>query len=415
MAVRDCTTPTYQEARWKGIPFHIETSSDTFGRRGQSYEYPLSEQVGFKDLGRKARRFKLDGYLIGADQVALSVAMAKNAESPEPGTLIHPAYGSQLVTCVSLTTSFQYLKEKRRTRLSFEFLEANNNKSLRATTITVPQMYQVGLQATQDSITTAAWVPTADNRAIATAISLDLATQIAPAFGEPDSDAISLLERGIPTATQAPVLQQDVVRSKRMGGKVSLLDGASTVAGIPGVGSVYMTFPDYANPIVNGTATVRQIHDDAMARLCTFNSQVVDQAIVGNTSVESAVVTARLSLISDYALTAMQTSYPTIAAALKDLDFVVAVYDEEEQAAALRGDDVLVNSIRVARATAEDGILQRNIRLPGLLEFDMHGVWPSLVCAQKVYGDGSRYSDIENYAPQSPPFFIGRLPVAPAY
>src|SRR5262245_52975871 len=106
MAIRseaDCKVPTYQRATWKGVPFEVESSADEFGRRGDLYEYPLSEDTAFKDLGRKARRFRVEGYLIGAEQVSLTQRMQRAAESPEPGTLVHPMYGSQRVSCATLT------------------------------------------------------------------------------------------------------------------------------------------------------------------------------------------------------------------------------------------------------------------------------------------------------------------------
>jgi prophage DNA circulation protein len=74
--VTDCIAPVYLDASWKGVPFFVENSADEFGRRGDLYEYPLSDDIGYKDLGRKARRFKVEGYLIGTDQVGLTQEMA---------------------------------------------------------------------------------------------------------------------------------------------------------------------------------------------------------------------------------------------------------------------------------------------------------------------------------------------------
>jgi prophage DNA circulation protein len=326
--------------------------------------------------------------------------MARAAESPEPGTLVHPAYGNQRVSCVSLGTSLQYLKEKRRTKLSFEFIEANDSSAPFATGTTVPMLMQIGSQAVAISQQAALWIAAGGNADIATQLSLDLAQLVAPANDEDSFDAISMLEIGAQSAISAP---------PRLG--VSTYAGSASTAAI---GGVYMTFTDVSNPIVNGTATIRQIHDDALIRLCAFNADVVNASVPGNSSVESLVMTSRLALIRDYALVTLQTTYPTIKAALDDLDFITAIYDEEELAAAARGNDELVTAIRAARAAAESGILQQNIRLPGLLEFSVDGVWPSLVCAQKIYADGKRYMDFENYSPQSPPFFIGRSAVAPA-
>src|SRR5262245_9255525 len=116
MPAIDCALPQYLQASFKGVPFNVESSDDEFGRRGDLYEYPLSEQTAYKDLGRKARKFKVEGYLIGGNQVAQTAAIAAVAESPEPGMLVHPMYGAQLVACVTLTTKAEYRKDRRRTK-----------------------------------------------------------------------------------------------------------------------------------------------------------------------------------------------------------------------------------------------------------------------------------------------------------
>ena len=402
----DCLIPVYLPASWKGIPFQVDSSSDKFGRRGEVYEYPLSNQTGYKDLGRKARRFGVEGYLIGGDQIDQTVAMAKAAESAEPGTLVHPAFGRQRVACVQLTTRFDYRTGKRRTKLSFDFVEANDSQAPYSAGIAIPAMMTAGTAAIDASMASSTWFPVSGNRSVATQASLDLATQVAPASTEESFDSISMLERGVATASAPPLGPTSVSRA---------IAGFAATSSVGPVGSVYMTFPDVIDPIADGTAMVRQLHPDALARLCTFNSNVVDLTVPGNSSVESLIMSSRLSLIRDYALVAMQTTYPTIKAAMDDLDFVVQVYDEEELAAGNRGDDVLTNAIRDARALAVQSILQRNIRLPGLLEFNVDGVWPSLVCAHKLYADGKRYLDVENYNPEQPPYFMGRSTVGPAF
>jgi len=96
-----------------------------------------------------------------------------------------------------------------------------------------------------------------------------------------------------------------------------------------------------------------------------------------------------------------------------DLDFIMAVYDDEERVATERCDDVLVNAIRTARASAASTILGQALNLPAVVETGAEGVWPSLVVAQKLYADGRRYGDVENYNASMPPFFIGRDVIGP--
>ncbi|MFZ8102751.1 hypothetical protein ACO1GT_14565, partial [Staphylococcus arlettae] len=136
----------------------------------------------------------------------------------------------------------------------------------------------------------AVWEPTTQNAAVATTISTALGAKIEPAIDEASYDAISMLQRGNQAASSSifvPLTSSDIV---------------------VGAADAYPTFADVADPIDNGTATVRRIHADAMARLRAWNAQVVAEQANATPSVESMIVTARLSLIRDFALTAAQTT-----------------------------------------------------------------------------------------------------------
>lgn len=396
----DCLLPVYLDASWKGMPFQVDSSDDAFGRRGHVYEYPLGEETGYKDLGRKARRFKVEGYLIGGDQVAQTNAMAFAAESPEPGILMHPMFGPQLVACVTLTSKAEYRTQKRRTKLSFDFVEAMPSMAPYMIGAAISAMFAAGSGAVSASTLQATWLPTTHNTAVATSLSVGLGTKVAPAIDEDSFDAISMLQRGVPVE---PEPQQYLSAGLRATSDI-----------VVGNLLAYRSFDEVVGPIDNGTATIRRIHKDAMARLREWNAQVVAEAAAATPSVESLIITARLSLIRDFALTAAQTAYATVRDALLDLDFIMAVYDEEEIIATKHCDDVLVTAIRVARAAAAQTILAQNVRLPGISESSADGVWPSLVVAHKLYFDGRRYGDVERYNATMSPFFVGRTVVAPS-
>jgi len=374
----DCLVPVFLSASWKGMEFQVDSSSDEFGRRGESYEYPLGEIIGYKDLGRKARKFSVEGYLIGGDRVAQTNAMALLAESPEPGMLVHPIYGSQLCACITLTTKADYKKEARVTRLTFEFVEASASLAPYLIGVTIAVVLSSGSAAFTASQQSATWTPATADLVNASTVSASLARAISPASDEASFDAASVLSWGAEGLNTAP----------------------STFVGI-------------TDPIAVGTATVRRIQLDAANRLRVWNRQVVARGDA-SPSTESLIVSARLAMIGDFALTAAQTTYTTIRDAITDLDFIMSVYDDEEVIAARRCDDVLVAAIRKARAQAAQAILGRNIRLPGVASTNVDGAWPSLVVAQKLYFDAKRYNDVEAYNPTMSPFFIGRAAVAPA-
>lgn len=401
---QDCVVPTYQKASWKNVPFEVESSSDEFGRRGDLYEYPLSEDTAYKDLGRKARRFKVEGYLIGSNQVALTLQMKKAAESPEPGTLVHPMYGSQRVACVTLTASADYKRDKRRTKLSFEFVEANESNSPFQLGGKTPGQVEGDASAAAD-----ASKDLGSNSIESTtvpSVAGNLSDQVTPASDELSHDVQDRLNSLDPSApyTGVPTLSQPPLNIQSM----AVDDTADTRT----ITVTVPTFRSFADAIDDGTATIRRLHDDALIRLREFNRFVVEQA--GAPDVEIFIMTTRLLMIRDFAVKAAMTKYKTIQDALRDLDFVMSVYDEEELAAMRKCADPLVAAIRQARATAAQAILTANIRLPGVVQIDVVGVWPSLVAAHKVYFDGRRYADVENYNPQMSPFFVGRDVITPA-
>jgi prophage DNA circulation protein len=408
MAAPGCAIPIYRDASWKGVSFLCETSNDEFGRRGDQYEYPLSEETGYKDLGRKIRRFKLEGYLIGSDQVDQSVQMARAAESPQPGMLIHPMFGSQMVACVTLRVSADYRRDIKRTKLDFDFVEANSSMAPYSLGASVAQVFASGSAAVNTARDTAPWAPTVPAIEAASRVGLSLASYVLPASDEESFDAVAVLQR---TATPVPFISQ--IPQPPAAGTRAMQTASATFEQIRSRAG-YLRFDEVVNPIDQGTATIRRLHKDAMQRLRKFNAFVVEQSDGSTPSIESLIVASRLSLIRDYALTAAQTTYATVSEAFLDLDFVMAIYDDEERMAASTCYDVLATAVRRARADAARHIISQNIRLPGVVSFPVDGQWPSPVVAHKLYADGRRYAQIEAYNTQMSPFHMGRIVIAPA-
>jgi hypothetical protein len=261
----------------------------------------------------------------------------------------------------------------------------------------ISALFASGSGAVSASQQSATWAPTPQANAAANTASIDLATKIAPAEDEASYDAISMLQTGMQSSVTPPPAAPS-----------SRLPPADLV------GITYRTFVDVTGPMDNGTAEIRRLHNDALGRLRDWNATVVKLSNPTNASIESMIVTARLSLIRDFALVSGQTEYRTIRDAIVDLDFVMAVYDEEEMVATQRCDDALVTAIRKARADAASLILSQNISLPGIATTEVNGVWPSLVVAHKLYFDGKRHVEVENYNPSMIPFWMGRDVVAPA-
>lgn len=367
----DCIVPIYLPASYKGVPFEAVSTSDTFGRRGAEYEYPLGEDTAYKDLGRKIRKYKVEGRIVSGLHGLMSNAMTTVVETPGPGLLVHPVFGPVMVACTSLTVGIEYIDKKRYTKLEFEFVEANASMAPFSIGFAVSAIVTIVGLAVSASRRRAPWRNTPAAAAGALAVSTALARQVAPAADEAGLDAIDMLNRGTRTLT------------------------------------VYDDFDRTLDPIVDGTAQIRIMHEDAMVRLRQFNATVVEQVAL-RPDIESLSVSSRLALVGNFSLVSMQYDYPNLARAVEDLDFVMQVYDEEEQVAASKGDDVLVNAVAAARAQASAAILAQNIQLPGIVTFDARGEWPSVVAAQNIYQDGSRFMELESHNPNGNPFFMPR-------
>lgn len=90
-------TGEYQVGSFRGAEFRIaqdKEPSAEIGRRNVLHEYPQRDIPYAEDLGRAARRFDIDAFVMtGADMDVLLGA----CEEPGPGRLVHPWFGSHLV------------------------------------------------------------------------------------------------------------------------------------------------------------------------------------------------------------------------------------------------------------------------------------------------------------------------------
>lgn len=91
-------------ASFRGKPFLVESSERTGGRRATVHEFPLRDDPFVEDLGRKARTFRIDGYVLGDNYLAQKDSLLAALEAAEgPGELVHPYHGVRRAVCTSLS------------------------------------------------------------------------------------------------------------------------------------------------------------------------------------------------------------------------------------------------------------------------------------------------------------------------
>lgn len=90
-------------ASFRGVPFEVEGSQGTFGRRTVTHEYPQRDTPYIEDLGRATRKFSISAFVVEPNYLAKRDRVLAALEQAGPGTLVHPFYGSMEVSVESFT------------------------------------------------------------------------------------------------------------------------------------------------------------------------------------------------------------------------------------------------------------------------------------------------------------------------
>ncbi len=91
-------------ASFRGVAFLVDTAERAGGRRTVVHEFPLRDDPFVEDLGRRARTFRIDGYVLGDDYLTQRDALlAALEDTAGPGELVHPYHGVRRAICVNVS------------------------------------------------------------------------------------------------------------------------------------------------------------------------------------------------------------------------------------------------------------------------------------------------------------------------
>ena len=108
---------------FRGAEFGIESHGLTGGRRVRQHQYPGRDRPYAEDLGRRARTFKIEAWIVGADYDRDRDALIAACEAPGEGRLIHPYLGTRSVSCDPYETK-ERTDEGRMCRFTMTFHES---------------------------------------------------------------------------------------------------------------------------------------------------------------------------------------------------------------------------------------------------------------------------------------------------
>ena len=362
-----------RDASFRGVPFLVEEHTLTGGRRIKVNEYPLRDEPYGEDLGRKARTFTVEAYVLGADYMAVRDALLDALESFGPGELIHPYFGSR-------TLAVQEFRQRETTAkggmatFTISFCEPGSNTQ---PTETANRTWAVSRAA--DSVSGAARQDFASrfNAAGPEWVRTDAMTRI--------SSVLDTAEDALGTAA-APVnaISRAGTNIASVRGRVSSLLATPSSLADRLSGVVSGLFPtDLTNPMTVSRGLLT--YDDPALRasaLSTMGARV-------ETNADAVSELVRCVALAETAQSVSAMDFDTYEDALAVRDQLVDALDQEAAVA----DDAVYQSLADLRVAVVKDFSGR-ASLPRLASYQPVQTLPALVVAHAIYGDADRADEI---------------------
>lgn len=124
MAFKDCgNDPGYLPAAFQGLTFYVESAQLTVNPGSATAEFPYRAAPASIDTAKKADEYSLSGWITGPDIKAKVLAFRAAALLPQPYVLIHPTMGPLIAGGKTIKFDEDYIKESGVCKFSFEGFE----------------------------------------------------------------------------------------------------------------------------------------------------------------------------------------------------------------------------------------------------------------------------------------------------
>jgi prophage DNA circulation protein len=384
-----------RSASFRGASFHVRSHDATLGRRTVQHEYPLRDTPYTEDMGRLARGWRVEAYVLGPDYMAARDALLAALEEPGPGTLVHPWLGS-LRVCVARATLRETTDKGGMATVSVEFLEAGEDS------------------APSRSVDTGALVGEAADAATGT-LAEDFAahydTQGYPEHVREDgawslgavSDALSQALGVVraPSGTLAAI----------QGQTVSLAAQALTLAGAPGAmaSGVLGTLAALSGSGSGVLAAYRTMWDFGLSRswgatgtAARGSASLSTAALVVPAGAEATTATRTLANRAAVAALVRRAAVVEASRAAASQDYAsandaLATREELGERLDLEMDsagDATFRALGAVRTALVLDLTERGARLPALRSYRPGATLPALVVAHNVWGDATRADEV---------------------
>lgn len=385
--VQGCYVDLYRPGSFKGVTFPAQEATSEHGRRGAEGEFPFGEFTAYADLGRRIRHYSIKARYADNDHLERAAELIAAIESPGPGTLVHPTRGAVRAACKKARVTDHMVDDSGYTDIDMEFVEASDFLGGAVGAF----LSAIGV----DSIVgaTATYFTQAYNLNLAPVFDVEPATATA-------QSAIAEIREGFRSAI-------GLATDKNVWRISGDLDTVATQ------GQSARKTATAWQAISNGIAAIDTYAANDTAKLAALR-RIVNWGARGSTlsgyggSAQEAVISSVRIVGAAYLARAGATAVATSSQqACQQYASVIKVLDQEASIARDRCDDVLHVALRDFTVQAQTALLNRVFGTPAIVEYNFSGGVFSVVAAHEIYGDATRFAEIEANNPSRLPFVIG--------
>lgn len=388
-----CYTPNYLPASYKGVPFEALDVNSEHGRRGAQGEFPFGEETGYADMGRKIRTYSISGRFATNDHIELSDALIAVVETPGPGILVHPTRGVIMVACQQLRIKDNPDEQIGVTTFDMDMVEAN-----------------VGIAGIGLLITTA--------------LGLDL-TPLVDAVSEYFTanyltDSVAFYDMPSVLSAASTAINSIYVGYQQASANstdIKVYRGLSQFQNLSSDVGQLLDKTIMLTAMTNGNALIDKYATDAnkatlFRNVINTNTYSLIVGASGQPPIDAVQTTMRVLSGGYMARAIMETTPKDMNEAFTQYDRVSAVFDQE--LVILR--DACQSKIYVKLARFYEDLraqmLNRAYNSPALVQYQFPGSVHSLVAAYEIFGDATRFTEIEQRNPNGFPWNVGPSVIA---
>ena len=388
---------------YRGQPFHTVGAEIKVGRRNVVNEYPQRDEPYVDDLGRRARRFVLECYVIGENYLADRDALIDALEAKGSGELIHPRYGVRKVSVDGEASLKESPDRGGMARVTVTFVEDTSNTFPTSIGSTVVQLEAATNAA--DEATEAAF---ANSFNVAGASSLvDQALDGAKGLKVQVTGLVDLARR----VTDVSGLSVIVELGARLSAGLSALIRTPAVL----VQSLRSMYAQLVQDVVRPVSALAELQ-----MVFGANARSSETALSGSTRARSlsndtarADLQRRLSLSNQARLLAVALgSASQVATAEQAVALRNALLKQID--AELENNDPPADVVRALSALRAAVVRDVTVRAELLLQratFTPRAVLPALLLAHRIYQDATRTDELVARNGISHPAFVPAAPL----